>query len=377
MTQRERSLLLVVLTVGGFVVLFGGFISVQNLLAGLDQKDEEIDHLRSEVSTNETRLLMLGQAQAKLQRWRVISLPPDLETAVSRYRAFLQDLCRRNQLQVRQLRESASVRTSAAPRTANSFTPLTYQLQVRGTLSQFINFLAEFYSINLPHLIREITITAPGKNPGARLDIVLKIEALALPDAPSRDALLATPDLRVLCLEAVSALKQGPTGLALGPWLLSPVGAHGARKLASLVVPGREYPRLVTKNIFAGLKPPSAPLAPPAPDPEVLKLVELTTITTNSVSKEASLRNGKTGRRISLREEPPFNAFEVRDGNDRVVLKGQVQAVNRRHVEFTAGGKRYHLSMGQNLYEALRPDRLSAGELQALSLNPRAGPEKP
>src|SRR3712207_290009 len=117
MTQRERSLLLIFLTVGGFVVLFGGFISVHNLLAGLDEKDGEIETLRREVSDNETRLLLLGQAQAKLQRWKAISLPPDVETANSRYRAFLQDLCRRNQLQLRQLRDSSSVRTATPSRT--------------------------------------------------------------------------------------------------------------------------------------------------------------------------------------------------------------------------------------------------------------------
>jgi hypothetical protein len=374
MTQRERSLFLVVIAVGAFVVLFGGFVTAQRLLDGLDQKDQQILSLQRDVSDKENKLLVLGQAQRKLDRWKAVSLPPDLETARSRYRAFLQELVRRNQMQLRQIRESGIAQTVGASRTAASYTALTYQVQVEGTLPRLVGFLREFYSINLPHQIREITITNEAAGSATRLDIGLKIEALSMPNAPQHDSLLPMPDGRVVLLEVTAALEQGPTGLASGLWLISPTGARGGKKLAELAGLSRQYPRLVSKDIFAGLHPP----APPSPtERDVLKAVQLIAITSDTRRAEASLRNNAADRKIRLTKEAPFNAFEVRDAKGHVVLRGKVKAINQRSVEFIAGERPYRLSVGETLYEVLRPDKLSKEELNALTLSPTVGKKIP
>jgi hypothetical protein len=371
MTQRERSLFLVVVAVGVFVLLFGGFVGAQRLLDGLDEKDQQIDGLQREVSEKETKLLAFSLAQRKLDRWKAISLPPDLETARSRYRAFLQELCRRNHLQLRQIRESGLVQTTGASKAATSFTSLTYQVQAGGTLPQLIGFLREFYSLNLPHQIREITITNESAGPATRLDIALKIEALSLPNAPPRDFLMPVPEARVLLLEVATALQQGPTGLAAGLWQLSPTGPRGSKKLAASAGSGREYPRLASKDIFAGLRPPP----PPGPSAiEILKSVQLTGITSDTRRTEALLRNRATDSKTRLTNDAPF---EVRDAKGQVILRGRVKTIGQRCVEFRAGPKQYRLCVGETLYEVLRPDKLSPEEIQALALGPTADKKVP
>jgi hypothetical protein len=367
MTQRERSLFLVVVAVGAFVVLFGGFVTAQSLLDGLDQKDQQILSLQREVSDKENKLLVLSQAQRKLDRWKAVSLPPDLETARSSYRAFLQELVRRNQMQLRQIRESGIAQTVGASRTSASYTALTFQVQVEGTLPRLVGFLREFYSTNLPHQIREITITNEAAGSATRLDIGLKIEALSLPNAPQHDSLLPMPDARVVLLEVTTALEQVPTGLASGLWLICPTGARGGKKLAASAGLSREYPRLVRKDIFAGLHPPTPPSPP---DREVLKAVQLIAITSDVRRAEASLRNNAADRKIRLTKEAPFDAFEVRDAKGHLILKAKVKTISQRYVEFVAGQKEYRLSVGENLYEVLRPDKLSQEELNALTLSP-------
>jgi hypothetical protein len=247
-------------------------------------------------------------------------------------------------------------------------------VQVGGSLPQLVGFLREFYSINLPHQIRELTITNEAPGSATRLDIALKIEALSMPNAPQRDFLLPIPDARVLLLEVTIALEQGPMGLASGLWLVSPTGVGGSKKLAASVGSRREYPRLVSKDIFAGLRPPPPP-GPPST--EILRSVQLTGITSNARHTEASLRNRVTDSKIRLRSDAPFDTFEVRDAKGQVVLKGKVKAISQRCIEFMAGPKQYRLGLGETLYDVLRPDNLSPEEIKALTLSPMADKKVP
>jgi hypothetical protein len=374
MTQRERSLFLVVLAVGGFLVLGGGVITAQNLFENLDQKDQEIASLQSEVSGNDAHLLALGKAQKTLEQRRTIGLPPDLETSKTGYRAFLRALCDRHELEITQpIKDSGLSQTSGPTRGAKVFTPLDYQVLVRGTLAHLIDFLREFYTTNLLHQVREITISSTGTNSEDRLEILLKVEALSLPKAPRREFVLPAPGRPVLALEVAAALQQGPTGLATSLWLLTPVGVVGSKKLAASAVPGRDYDRLVNKNVFVGLRAPAGV----SEDRDLLKFVHLTNITGTFIHTQAVLYNRLTNTRIRLRDEEPFDSLEVRDAQNRVVLKGKVNAVNPRSVDFTVGDKKYRIAMGQNLYEVLRPDRLSEIELKALTLDPTAVVKNP
>jgi hypothetical protein len=101
--------------------------------------------------------------------------------------------------------------------------------------------------------------------------------------------------------------------------------------------------------------------------------VQLTSFSANFIHSEATLYNRMTNVKVRLRDEEPFDIFEVRDAEDHVVLRGKVKAIERRYIDFTAGDKQYRLPLGHTLHEVLRPDRLSQKELMALTLNPTAG----
>jgi hypothetical protein len=343
-------MLLVVLVLGGFVLLFGGIILGSSLLADLDDKDQLIAKLESDQRANETRLLRLVQARRKVQQWQAISMPPDAGVTGTRYRQFLQDLCRKNNLTIKQLPEGGAGLQAVTPRNAMVLSR-SFRLNAEGTFARVVGFLRDFYSVNLPHQIKNMTLTARGAGQETRVEMELTIETLTLPNAAPRDHLMPAPDPSLVALEVLTTLKHGPAGLALGPWTLSPVGLHGSPKLAG-AVSARDYTRLVGKNVFAGL---TAPEAKPVlkPDPGVLKFVHLTDITANFIRREATLYNRLTNRHIRLRAEGGFDSFDVRDANDHVILKGKVEHIAARDVIFMVDGKRYAVHLRESLHTAL------------------------
>ncbi len=353
MTQRERSMLLVVVVIGAFVVLFGGFVFANGLLNDLGQKDELIARLESDQRTHELKLLTLAKAQRQLEQWKAISLPPDAGLAGARYRQFLVDLARKHDLIIKQQPLAQSGMPLTNPRSALILNQ-SFSLTAEGTLARLIGFLREFYSINLAHQVKSVTFTAIGSGPDTRVAMALSIETMTLPNAPNRDQLMPTPDPRLVALEVVTGLKHGPIGIALGPWTLSPHGLHGNPKLAG-AISDRDYTRLVAKNVFAGIQaqPTTAAKPPPEPDPGVLRFVFLTDITGSLVGREATLWNRRTNRHTRLRADGGFDSFDVRDANDLVVLRGKVERIVGRDVIFKVGDQRYAIHINESLKDAL------------------------
>jgi hypothetical protein len=372
MTQRERSLLLIVTTVGGFVLLFGGFLIVSKAMGSLEEKDKQISSLENEIRGQEMRLMVLAKKQAAHERWRAISLPADHALATTRYRAFLQELTRTHALLLKGggITDGSLMRTSSS-RTGSTITPLAYSVQMEGTLSKLVAFLRDFYSLNLPHLIRDLTVTrVPGDTEG-RLDIVMKIEALSLPNAANRDFLAAPPSTPLLAIDVLTQLKGGPAAFALAPWLLTPTGIHGSQKLAVMKHTGRDYGKLIAKNIFLGLTKPEEVNAQEAPsaDKDTLKFVQLTSITANFLATEATLYNRLTGRFFTLRAEGGFDSFEIHDAKNLLVVKATVRAITDRDVIVRVDNKHYAVHIGSFLKDALEKE-LSVEELKKFGVSP-------
>lgn len=382
MTQKERRLALVLIGLGGLIAVFVAYFIFSGIAESFGQKDAQIAVLENEVRTQQARLKELATAQAKLEQWRAISLPGDVTLAANRYRPFLDELLIRHQLRKRSMNEGGALtsRTNRPGATAG-INYLTYQVQCDGTLPRLIGFLQEFYGLNLPHSIRELSIAPQGTGPDARLDIQMRIEVLSMANAVNRDFLVAVPDSRLLAVDVFMAMKQGPTGLGLGPWLISPTGIHGAKKLASAYHDQRKYGELVVKNVFVGLA------APPDPevaanqttqrgDPNVLRYVQLAGITSDVLRTEAILRNRLTGRYIRLRAEGGYDSFSIRDAEDREVLRGKVKQIDRSDVVIQVDNKYYRIHAGEFLEQALRRE-LSPEQLKALGLIAATGSETP
>lgn len=375
MTQRERSMLLVVIPVGAFAVLVGGFMGVTNLWGGLDQKQNDIARLEKDTQLQEASLMRLAGQQRKLGQWRKLSLPSEPATAVNRYRAFLGELTARHQLKLMGPITDSGPRTASAQRSA--FTPHSFKLSVETTMPHLVTFLKEFYSVRLPHQIRDFRITAQGTDlrvagaqgsrlsidaPSSRLTVDLTIEALSIAGAPARESLFV-PDTQLVALDVISALKQGPPGLGLLP--LGPMGvpyrSPEDTKLASSKVPGRGYSRMAYKNAFVGLAAPP-PRKELHPNENALKFVRLVSIVGTDNGYEAELYNQQVqfNRSMVLRNDGGGSYFEVRDRNNFVIFRGRVRTIDRRDVviSFERNNETVNcvLHIGESLQEATERD---------------------
>ncbi|MCS6976895.1 MAG: hypothetical protein NZM31_07795 [Gemmatales bacterium] len=382
MTLRERRLLLVVFAVGGLIAVFVGYSILSGILESFGQKDSQLAILEKEVQGQRNRLKELAAAQMKLEQWRAISLPGDTTVAANRYRPFLDELLSRHQIRKRMMSEGGNLtaRTNR-PGATTGINYLTYQVQADATLPRLIGFLQDFYSVNVPHSIRELSIAPQGTGPDARLDIQMRIEVLSMANSPNRDFLVAVPDSQLLAIDVFTGMKQGPVGLALGPWLLSPTGLHGARKLASHHNDQRKYSDLVIKNVFVGLAAPPEPESVAVQtqqrgDRSVLRYVQLAGITSDVLRTEAILRNRLTGKYIRLRAEGGFDSFTIHDAEDREVLRGKVKHIDRSDVVIQVDDRYYRIHAGEFLEQALRRE-LSPDQLKALGLIATVGPETP
>jgi hypothetical protein len=378
MSAANQSKKQLAFLLGGFLVVVVGAILALKAYNSLDEKDTLIGSLEREVTDLEGRRMLQLSARSKYEQWRQISLPPDEAVAKSRYKLFLQELARKHQMFIKGSITDSGHGSVVSQRGANSaVNPLSFNMSAEATLPKLIGFLHDFYSINLPHTIRKMSIAkAAGDNDG-RLDVAFNIEALSLANATNRDFLTALPGAPLLAIDVFTAMKGGPSAFALAPWLATPTGAHGARKLAERIKKEREYTHMVAKNVFLGLQPPASIADGPGrtdADKEILRFVQLTGITSNIFATEAILFNRRTGKFITLRAEGGFDSFEIHDLNNSLVLKGTVKAVTDKDLVILVEGKHYGVHVGGFLDKSLEK-ALTAGELKDLGVTAETATE--
>lgn len=361
---------LLLIALGAFAVLGGGVLFVHSLFSGLQEQADQISRLETELVELRMKEQALMKKRQEYARWQVISLPPDLTVANTRYRSLLVNLAQKHNLLVKKLDEAGAQQNVGAR--GGNLIPLTYKLTLEGTLPKLIAFLTDFYTLNLPHQIRSTTINPLAAGADGKLEVVLGIEAASLPGATPRNFLPAVPDKRVWALEVVAALKGLPGGLAFGPNMLTPTGILGSGKLAHMKGNAREYRQMAEKNVFAGLVPPAATktaVTTAMPDRDILKEVQLTSISSTPEVTEATLRNRLTNKYTKVRAAGSASQFEIRDEANQLVLKGKVISINPRQLVFQVEGKRHSLEMGQFLADALRRELPEETESKAAAAN--------
>ncbi len=359
MNDSQRLIKLVLIAIGAFVVLFGGFMFVNKIFSGLNDQDALLERLQDEQNDLTRKLALLAKARRELNNWQSISMPADPVVAFNRYYELLIHLITKHELTLKS-QPDLNRRVAVTANNKANLVPLTFQVDAEGTYPQFLAFLKEFYQLNMPHSIRELSITAASAGSDAKLDFKFKIEAIIVNGASNRNFLVAVPDRRLVVFDIVSAMKRMPFSMTMAAQVIMPTGLYGKNKLAAEFNSERHYEQLSKKNIFAGLTSPEAAVkaTPLAPDRSVLKEVVLTSITANLVATEASLRNRLTNRFIRIRNEPPLNEFEIKDENNQLVLKGKVISINppQRTVVIQVDGKHYALHLGQFLNQALEKE---------------------
>jgi hypothetical protein len=235
--------------------------------AKLDETTDKVERIRSQ--------------QVQLDRWRRLSLQPDIVGARSEYNQFLRNLLTRTGM----LEQSITAENSefksqvlhpTKPGKQPIYTGITFVVEARATLTTLVSFLKEFQRTTKMHRIKRIVIDpwelaekskTKIKNP-PNLTVHLWIEALTILDAEVLQKRTKTPDRSVILFETLSGLLRKPAvGIATAGWAISRVGPI-VTPINPPLLATRKYEDIALKNIFKGPQGWGSGVEPPETDPD-------------------------------------------------------------------------------------------------------------
>ncbi len=367
MTVRERNMMF---ALGGVLAATLCVVAFMQLLVKpLGEARRQVEDLQNEVDNKDKEIRAIREGQKRLEKYKALSLPSNQDQAASEYATFLKPLLTNAGLTVDSLPAPPPVNQKATapgqPKKAQHLV-LTFAVRARGDINGLIKALAALRRAPVAHRVKTLTITpaeATGKD-NKKLVIQMTIEALIVHNADNFNPYLSQPDMRLVFLESVAALRRAPTGLALGPWVASKEALKAMVAKETLLA--RNYLDIPRKDPFAGAAPalPFVALA----DPDVRAHVRL--VMTNVSGNEAYLRNFFFHEpEIKVRPKSlGYQTFALRsEDHERVLLKGKALRVDQRELYFQVGEDIYGIHIGQTLKEAMRRP-LSATELDQLDL---------
>lgn len=375
-TRDQRTLVIVLL--GVFLTLAVAFAGWTLFWEPLRQREGSIFVMQQEIDKKRQEIQKVQAERVRLDRWKQMSLPADVDLASREYERFLSDLLRQSQFAAGAFTieaKKAGKSTATLPHKKDPiYTKLGFTVTTRGDLTTLLTFLEKFYRTGLLHQITDLSVqrprTAAANQKPTDLDINLGIEALVLAEAENRPYLVPV-DPRIVVTDVVATLRHGPGGLALAAAQAGPAGALGGRHLAA----GRQYASILGKNIFFG---PPAPLPVVKETPrvedkrdrtDVTPFVHLTDITLGPTKAEAFLWDRYNSKRTRLQVSAGFDTFRIRNGAGETVVSGKVVKIADRDVIFVANEKYYAIHVGASLKEALAHP-LKDAQLKEFDLTP-------
>jgi hypothetical protein len=350
MTPRER--LIAGAVIGLLALVAVVFLVHQLYLTPLREREASISTARQDIDTKQEQLRQIRADLPRLERWRQLSLPADVDLAGREYEKYLSDLLRESDFEGSVTPKPPDTRTSPQlPGKKPIYTRLTFNVIGHASLDGLVKMLDRFYRTGLLHEVKNLSIqrsqTTGSQQRPNDLDINLTIEALILQGADHRRYLLPNIDQRMLAFEALTALRGGPGGLALAVWAAGPTGPLGPGRLA---IPERNYTAIANKNIFLGPPPPKER---PAEEAVVSRFVYLTDISGKSPKYQAFLYDRYNNHWTRLRSSRGFDAFRVTDNEGKTIIRGTVVRIEARELVFKAEDKFYVMHVGQNMEEAM------------------------
>ncbi len=318
LNPRERRLLTIVLVVVGGYIAYG--LLQWFVLEPLRSRQAQLATLQTEISRKRLQQRQVLRAQEQYEAWLKKSLPSDIPRAQSMYQEFLLTAVSAAGL------SDASVTTMPPSPQGDVMTRLPYTVRGRGSLRQLVELLRYFYGVDVLHEIRQLIVRR--RNGGDELDIEMRVEAVALKDAPT---------------EFEGTLKPTPESLA----------ALGIE--VSLT-------RLITeKNILSPYRPPppivgeaAARSAPPIDEREFIYAVGCVVA---GGQEEIWFYDRLNNKLYRLREGESFEFGGVHGRVVRIDGRGVVLEVTE------SPPREVTVLLGQNLKQALQTGRAeSAGE---------------
>jgi hypothetical protein len=366
MSQRERMLALGILA----VVALGAavFLGYRMFLEPLWDMDARLVSVQQDVEQKETRVREIETAKLRLQRWKQLSLPNNLEFSRREYEIYLDGLLRESGFapgfSVQPKAPEKSLLTTASKGLV--YTRLPYQVVGHATLANLVTLMERFYRTGFLHQIKRLQVTRPtgtsSQAPTGQLDIHMLVEALIVAGTDNRSMLLPAVDRRLLAVDVISALRQAPSGMGLVLWAAGPTGPAGPGVLAQ---PARQYAAIAKKNIFFGT-------AAPDRNGEIVsapRFIHLTDITHNDRRCEAFFYDRYNNRTTRLRAEAGFDIFVVKNEQNpsETLVRGKILRLDGRDLYFLADDDYFRMHVGESLEEVLRHP-LASEELKTLGL---------
>jgi hypothetical protein len=351
MSTRERIIAAAVFALLVIVVI--GFGYYQLFLVPIQEREAMIESTRKDIATAEAQRRQAMADRPRLNRWRLLSLPSDVDMAAREYEKYLNEVLREQNFDASVTPKAPDTRTSPTLSGKKpAYTRLSYTVLGHATLEGLVGFLDKFYHTGLLHQIRNISVqrplTAASPQRPNDLDINLTIEALVLHDAASRDALLPNIPSRSIVIDLITALCGKPAGLALAAWEAGPTGTRGPGTLARQA---RNYSDIATKNMFFGPPPPKTK---PANEIQVARFVFLTDITMSKGRYQAFLYDRVNNKKTRLRTSPGFDSFRVSDDDGNTLVRGKVVRIDARGLVFKADDRFYDLHIGDSIALAMQ-----------------------
>jgi hypothetical protein len=172
-SERERTLLLIVLALLGAYVAFRGTMAL--IVDPIRARDQRLEALRGDVEARREQEKQVLAAADRWREWRDQSLPSDARLAQSLYQEFLLGLVETVGLQ------GATVATLSPAPQGDVFVRYPYTVRARGSPEQLVRLLDGIYSMKLLHQVRQLRVWRADQ--GNLLEMELRVEALSLNDA--------------------------------------------------------------------------------------------------------------------------------------------------------------------------------------------------
>lgn len=365
--NRQVSVLRIVLLVVALLAV--AYVGYSFFLVPWLDSELKISEYRKQIESEEDQLRKITRDMPKLERWRLVSLPSetnlnpkasqaaqDQADALKRtqdvYLAYLRDLGDKTGFAPFLAHTKGGPDFKAAglpmPNGLPAYTSLSFQVDGKAKLASAVNFMVELQRAPLLHRIKNLTLKREGgdKDPkkaaAEMLTLQITLEALVVNSPSKRPADLLGFDHRLAVLDAVAGWRRAPVGLALVPWAAGPYGPR-AQALQAQPSASRIYADIAKKNIFTGPRPEPLEIVKgekkqePRPTEDLITFTRVSGITFRDHKQgKVDLVDLSRNWWDTVQEKADYNWIPlVKDGDDRVVIYGQVtRIVSTRYLIF-------------------------------------------
>lgn len=358
---------LILATTGGTILL--GFLFLKGFLLPWQKNARDLERLEDEFFTQDREFKTFLKEKSKLESYRLLGLPRDLEGGSSGYTLYLENLLKDCGMTGVDIKPSGNEEKPKSQSAGGKIKPghitLSFQVDAKGDWFSLTKMLEKFQRTPFLHRLRNLAITpirAGKKGAQTKLAFTMNIEAMVVHKNERRPDNLWGFDPKVFARDSVLALFGQPSGWSMllrGQALIIPE------------LPKRRYSDLGWVNPFVGGKPKS-------PYEEVVKKkeekktpppkrFEYRLVLTNPSHQRAILHSPE--KDIAVKLAGPLDsslvvvggsgcgilhleAFTIFDGIDTVA--GTVLRVDLREVYVQIGGEVYGIGFEKALADYLK-----------------------